>query len=263
MNTTQTDPVTPEVDFSTMSSFQFSGADPSQLAAASSKFTLVTLCVDTSGSISEFQKTIEQLVAEVVLACKKNPASDSLMLRVVSFDSVVNETHGFKLIGSVNPDDYSGKFGCGGRTALHDAMANAIESAVEYGKALAGSFYMANAITFVITDGQENESRIAKDPAVVARANAAATSGESLDSSELILMGLSAEPKFGAYLSRVEKECGCSKSMVIGTFSVGGPDVNAGKIAKLVGFISNSVSSTAQQCGKGGPSQTIPSQLTI
>ena len=70
-------------------------------------------------------------------------------------------------------------------------------------------------------------------------------------------------PSFGTYLAEVEKNCKCDKSMVIGKFSVGGPSVNAGKIAKLVNFVSQSVSSTAQACGSGGPSKTIPANLVI
>lgn len=254
----------------TTSAFQFSAVDPNQLTGASSKFTLATVVIDVSGSVSQFEKTIEALVAEIVKACQKDPAADSLMLRIVKFNTSVDEVHGFKLLGSVNPNDYKGKFNCGGGTALYDSMANAVESAVAYGKTLAASCYIANAVTFVITDGEENSSTVAinpktrrGDPALVAKANAEAIKGEALESSQIILLGLTDDPAFGTYLSEVEKQCKCDKSMVIGSFSVGGPSVNAGKIAKLVGFVSHSVSSTAQACGTGGPSKTIPSGLVI
>lgn len=259
-----------DLNFATASAFQFSAADPNQLTGASSKFTLATIVIDVSGSVSAFRATIEKLVAEIVRACQKDPASDSLMIRVVKFNTDVEEVHGFKLLGSVNPNDYSGKFHCGGSTALYDAMTNAVEAAVAYGKTLAASAYITNAITFVITDGEENASQVAVDPktrrgdpALVAKANTEAVRGEALESSQVILLGLTDDPAFGTYLATVERECKCDKSMVIGQFSVGGPSVNAGKIAKLVGFVSHSVSSTAQACGTGGPSQTIPATLTI
>lgn len=252
-----------DISLQTASAFQFSAADPSQLTGASSKFTLATIAVDVSGSVSQFATTIEQLVAEIVRACQKDPAADSLMIRVVKFNHDVEEVHGFKLLGSVNPGDYKGKFYCGGSTALYDAMANSVESAVAYGKNLAASAYIANAVTFVVTDGAENASTTATSPDVVARANEEAVKGEALESSQIILLGLTNDPSFGTYLEGVRKDCKCDKSMIIGSFSVGGPNVNAGKIAKLVGFVSHSVSSTAQACGTGGPSKSIPSALTI
>lgn len=252
-----------DLNLQTASAFQFSAADPSQLTGASSKFTLATIAVDVSGSVSAYAATIEQLVAEIVRACQKDPAADSLMIRIVRFNHDVEEVHGFKLLGSVNPSDYKDKFYCGGSTALYDAMANSVESAVAYGKTLAASAYIANAVTFVITDGEENASHTARDPAVVAAANKEAVRGEALESSQIILLGLTNDPAFGTYLESVRVNCGCDKSMVIGSFSVGGPAVNAGKIAKLVGFVSHSVSSTAQACGTGGPSKSIPSNLVI
>lgn len=251
-----------DISLQTASSFQFSAADPNQLGGVSSKFTLATIVVDVSGSVSAFATTIEQLVAEIVRACQKDPASDSLMLRVLKFSYDVQEVHGFKLLGSVNPNDYKGKFKCGGNTALYDAMANAPEAAVVYGRSLAASAYIANAVTFVITDGEENASTTA-NASTVAAANAEAVRGEALESSQTILLGLTDDQTFGTYLEGVRKDCKCDKSMVVGSFSVGGPNVNAGKIAKLVGFVSHSVSSTAQACGTGGPSKAIPSTLTI
>jgi uncharacterized protein YegL len=185
------------------------------------------------------------------------------MLRVVTFDNNVNEVHGFKLIGSITPDDYTGKFVCGGSTALYDAMANATEASTTYAATLVQSFFLCNAISFVITDGEENASRITPRAQQVADAAKAAVHSERLESNEVILLGLTDQPSFGTYLTRVRDECKCSKSMVIGKFSVGGPDVNAAKIAKLVGFISASVSSTSQACGTGGPSRAIPASLTI
>lgn len=259
-NSTPIEPA--DLNFVTASAFQFSAADPSQLTGASSKFTLATVVIDVSGSVSSYEKTIEALVAEIVKACQKDPAADSLMIRVVKFNTSVDEVHGFKLLGSVNPNDYKGQFSCGGSTALYDAIANAVESAVAYGKTLAASAYIANAVTFVITDGENNASATA-NAGTVATANKEAVRGESLESSQIILLGLTDDPSFGTYLKTVEQDCKCDKSMVIGSFSVGGPSVNAGKIAKLVGFVSHSVSSTAQACGTGGPSKTIPSNLTI
>lgn len=257
-----TNPEPADLNLSTASAFQFSAADPSQFTVASSKFTLATIVIDVSGSVSSYEQTIEALVAEIVKACQKDPAADSLMIRVVKFDTNVNEVHGFKLLGAVNPNDYKGRFNCGGRTALYDAMANAVESAVAYGKTLAASAYIANAVTFVITDGENNAS-VTASASTVAAANKEATRGEALESSQIILLGLTNNSAFGTYLKTVENDCGCDKSMVIGSFSVGGPSVNAGKIAKLVGFVSHSVSSTAQACGTGGPSKTIPAALTI
>lgn len=245
----------------TASAFQFSGAAIDQLTGGSSKYTLATIVVDTSGSVGPFATAIEGLLSEIVQACQKDPAADTLMLRVVLFNSGVSELHGFKLLGAINPNDYKGTINCGGMTALYDAMLNSVEAAEKYAQQLIGQSYMSNAVTFVITDGENNNS--SNGASDVLKANQRVLKGETLESINTILLGLTNDAAFGPYLKTVETDCGCNQSMVVGALSVGGPNVNKGKIAKLAGFVSHSVSSTAQALGTGGPSKSIAPSLTI
>ena len=263
MNTNST-PVDPNEGMDllqTASAFQFSGAAIDQLTGGSSKYTLVTIVVDISGSVSPYAAAIEGLLSEIVQACQKDPAADTLMLRVLLFNQDLTELHGFKLLGSINPTDYKGKISCGGSTALYDAMLNAVESAEAYAKQLLTQAYMSNAVTFVTTDGENNAS--SSGASDVLKANNRVVKQESLESSNTILLGLTNDPAFGPYLKTVETDCGCNQSMVVGALSVGGPNVNKGKIAKLAGFVSHSVSSTAQALGTGGASKNIPASLVI
>lgn len=244
------------------SAFTFSGAAMDQLTNGSSKYTLATIVVDVSSSVFSFKDTIEALLAEIVEACKKDPAADTLMVRVVTFNHNVSELHGFKLLGTVNVGDYKGKIWPAGSTHLFDAMASSLEAAERYGEQLLKQAYMSNAVTFVITDGMDSGTGLT-GPNEVKALTLRIRKNELLESSMTILLGLTDDPKLTTYLAEAEKNCGFDKSMVIGTFSVGGPSVNKGKLAKLAGFVAHSVSTTAAALGTGGPSKSIAQTLSI
>lgn len=245
----------------TASSFQYSAVDLSSLANLASKYTLVTIVVDVSGSVYSFKDTLEATLKEIIGACKKDPTANSQLVRLVIFNQDVQEVHGFKPINSINEHDYDGILNPGGNTALFDAVRQSVEASVAYALILAQQAYMANAVTIVVTDGED--SGYGCGAGDVERANAAAVSGESLESSQLILLGLTDDPAFGKYLEDMRVKCKIDKTMIVGHLNAGGPQVNKGKIAKLVGFVSHSVSSTAQALGTGGPSKSIPAALSI
>lgn len=237
------------------SGYNFSATKIGDLGAA--EYTLATLVVDTSGSVSGFLPQLEQMLKTVFNAMKKSPRADNLMFRVVSFDDKLQEHHGFKLLSTSQEKDYDGMLKIGGMTALFESMDEAIQATATYGKQLVGQDFTVNGIVVVVTDGQNNRGTI-HDPAVVRKSLEAARKSECLESLLVILVGVTNDDtNLDFYLNDVKDNAGVDQYVSIGT-------ATPGKIAKLAKFVSQSISSTSSSLGTGKPSQPLnPSQFNF
>lgn len=211
------------------------------------EFTLVTLVVDCSGSISGHQAAIEDAITSIVDACRLSPRADNLMIRLVTFDHKVVEQHGFKPLMNCSNADYKGVVQPGGTTALFDASVNGIESLTTYGKMLTDSEYDVNGIVVVITDGDDNASTYAIPQ--VKDALARVVAGENLESLVSILIGINAQAHT-AYLNKFATNAGFTQYVDAG-------NADAKTLAKLAQFVSKSITSQSQALGTGGPSQSL------
>ena len=229
------------------SNFAFSAAKIGNLGA--SEYTLGLIAVDVSGSTEAFRKELETALQEVVKACRKNPRADNMMLRVVLFDSSLKEFHGFKPLPNCNEDDYKGSCAPGGMTALYDACYEGIKSCIAYGKDLSAQDYTVNAAVFVITDGADNMSHTTA--AMVKAAFAEALQSEALESVMSVLIGVNVDANgTSSYLSAFQKDAGFSQYVAIN-------DASEKTLAKLGGFISQSMSSQSKALGTGGASKSL------
>lgn len=219
-------------------------------ALGASEYTLVTIVVDASGSVAGFAPQLEQCLKTVFKACDKSPRRDNLLLRVVQFNDVLTEVHGFKLLGSINESDYDRALNIGGATALFDAADEAVNATATYGKQLTGQDYLCNAIVVVVTDGENNRGNI-MTPQPVKRTVDAAKKAENLESIITILVGVTSDNNaLNTYLQEVKDGCGFDQYVSIGS-------ATPGKIAKLAAFVSQSISSTSSALGTGAPSQPL------
>lgn len=216
----------------------------------SSEYTLVGICVDHSGSISGHQKEIEKAIQEIVRSCQYSPRADNLMLRVVVFDSTLDEIHGFKPLSQCNIQDYDNCVVPGGLTALNDASLNVVESVLRYGYDLTTQDFGVNGIVFVLTDGEENASKMTS--AEVKAAIQGAVTSEAIESLRTILIGVntSGQPGLNHCLDAFKNEVGFDQY-------VGVADASPRNLAKLAAFVSKSISSQSQALGSGGPSQSL------
>lgn len=225
--------------------FNFTGARITNLGAT--EYTLATIMVDLTGSLSGHEGEILDMLIAAVQACQKSPRSDNLLLRVCSFSSRfgngVREEHGFKPLADIDPAHYA-PIVTGGMTPLYDACYSGIGAANAYAKQMTDQDFLVNAITFIITDGDDNTSTMT--PAMVKQEMDKALSGEALESHVSILIGLGTS----AALQRFKTEACLTQFIDAGA-------VTKGKLAKLAAFVSQSVSSTSQALGTGGPSQKI------
>ena len=227
--------------------FKFSAAKIESLGA--SEYTLATVVVDVSGSVEPFGAEIEAALKQVVQSCRKSPRADNLMLRVVLFNNVVEEVHGFKPLPDCNENDYNGIIQPGGGTALFDATYSAVEAMTQYGADLVKNDFQVNAALFVITDGEDNMSKTTMK--VVASAFGKAKTGEKLESLMSILIGVNVDQtNLNAYLDEFQRQSQFQQYVAIG-------QADAKTLAKLGGFISKSISSQSQALGSGGASKSL------
>ena len=213
-----------------------------------SEVTLVGIAIDRSGSTSGFQDRIEAAMGEIVRACLKSPRAGNLMLRLLVFDSHLDEIHGFKMLGECNPDDYLGVAKPRGATALYDASLNITESVTRYGKSLYQNGQDVNGIVFVITDGEENVSKMTVGE--VKKAFEHAVRSESIESLRTVLIGLNVNASLNSYLQGFKDDAGFDQYVGIAT-------ATAKELAKLADFVSKSISSQSTALGSGGPSQSL------
>lgn len=236
------------------SNFTFSGARIEELGAT--EYTLVTIAVDETGSVYGFETELRNMLITAVDACKKSPRSDNLLVRVITFTSSytngVNEIHGFKPLADIIVNDYP-SIHPGGATPLNDTAYSSIGATNKYAKDLRDNDFGVNAITFIITDGGENAS-VATMKMVKDEARTAVTS-EALESFISILIGINTQDSYvSQLLSQFKDEAGMTSYIDAG-------DVTKGKLAKIAGFVSNSISSQSQALGTGGPSQRISATI--
>ena len=224
--------------------FGFSAVRPDTLG--SSEYTLVTLVLDKTGSVALFADELFKVKETIVAACRKSPRSDFLLLRVVEFNSQVDEVHGFKPLADIDPAAYTVPH-CGGLTALRDATFAAVGATNAYGKTLADQDYLANALVVIVTDGDDNNSRMTTTE--VKRELASAVTGETLESMRTILVAVNAG-QFAAKLQAFQADVGIDQYVDIA-------DATPQRLAKLADFVSRSISAQSQSLGTGGPSQAL------
>lgn len=215
------------------------------------EYTLVTIAVDVSGSVSSYKTEMEEAIKEIVDSCNKSPRKDNLMIRIVTFDDDMQELHGFKLLVDCKPSDYTDCLTIGGCTALFDAANNAIEATNDYAKKLGDNEFDANAIVVILTDGCDNRSNVAT-PATIKKTLQASVQEEALESMLSILVGVGVSGYGGVAqaLDDFKNEAGITQYVEIA-------DANSSTLAKLAKFVSQSISAQSQALGTGGPSQAL------
>lgn len=227
----------------TGTTYGYSGTRIDRLGA--SEYTLVAIAADVSGSVSAFRKEIDQCIRTTFDACRQAPRADNLMVRVTSFDSRVTELQGFAPLHTVQPP----KLTIGGSTALYDACHNAVAAVTDYGRDLVTNGLSANAIVFVITDGEDNASTLT--PRAVQDAVQAAVTDEHLESIVTVLIGVNVkQARLGRALMDFSAAAGFDHYLELAK-------ADAGTLARLADFLSRSIAAQSQVLGTGAPSTVL------
>lgn len=231
--------------------FKYTGMRLENLGAT--EYTLVTIAVDNTGSVSPFADQLHKMLVAAVTACKRSPRSDNIMVRVIRFSNAfsknIDEIHGFKPLSLIDPNvDYVVSIP-GGGTPLYDAAYSVIGATNAYAKELVDQDFGVNAIVFLITDGGDTGSIATRQ--MVRDEARSSVSGEILESMISVLVGINTkEPGLLQMLTdfKVDAEL---------THFIDADDATPANLAKLAQFVSRSISSQSQALGTGGPSQQI------
>ena len=212
--------------------FTFAGTRITRLGAAGG-YTLVTLAVDETGSVSGFADELKKMLVMVVESCKKSPRSDNLLMRVITFGSQypngVKEIHGFKPLSDIVVADYP-DIKPGGWTPLCDAVYSSIGAMNTYGEKLNDEDFDVNAIAVVISDGGENSSVATMN--MVKKELQKSVTGEQVESMISILVGINTS-QCGSLLRTFKDEAGMTHYIDAG-------EATKGKLGKPRGFVSRS-----------------------
>ena len=242
----------------TASNYGFSAISLDDLE--SSEYTLASIEVDLSGSVHGFKDALEKCVSTTVKSCKDSPREENLLLRVVGFNTQLNEIHGFRLLSEIDPAEYDGTFHPGGGTALFDAAQSAVEASDTYGQMLVDQEYSANAVIYIITDGADSGASVATAKSVK-KAIEQARLDENLESIAVILIGVGYDSSWAkSYLDNFKTEADITQFVdMTKLFNESNPEK---ALAKLAGYVSKSISSTSQALSSG-TSTAASSQLTF
>lgn len=231
----------------TVSNFGFTTKRTDELTA--SEYTLAHIGIDLSPSTAPYLADLEKTLGVAVESLGKSPRADNMLVRVETFSETLSEVHGFLPLADITPKDYRlTNTGCG--TALFDEMLAAVEAVGEYGKTLNGLDYGVNGVVFVLTDGMENQSHVARDPAKILEAIRAVQEAEQLESLKTVLIGVGDEGHVKQYLEGVKVSAGYDQY-------IWGGQLTPASLAKIANFVSRSVSSASQSLGTGGPSANL------
>ena len=227
--------------------YGYSATRMEDLGAA--EYTLVTIVNDVSGSVQRFAADMEKALSAIVQACKMSPRAQNLLVRLVTFDNQMKETHGYKLLDQCRPADYQGCLAIGGATALYDAAENAVSAATAQARQMHDAGYAVNGIVFVITDGMDNASSLGVSQ--LRQALEQAIREEAVESLVSVLIGVNVRDKnVSDYLKRLHTDAGFTQYVEL-------DKANASTLARLADFVSRSISAQSRSLGTGGPSRPL------
>lgn len=227
------------------SNFKFSAVRPDDLGAT--EYTLVTIAVDISSSISGFDTELKEAVKAIIGASRKSPRADNLLVRLLTFNTQVQEVFGFKALADIND---IADFSPDGLTALYDATFDAVGATEQYARLLYDQDFDSNAAVYVITDGWDNRSTSAT-PRKIAKRLEEIRINEQLESIITLLIGVNTgNTDVKSALEEYAGEAGFTQYVDVG-------EATAQSLSKLAGYVSKSISSQSQALGSGSASQSL------
>jgi len=236
--------------------FKYSNTAIEKLDATN--YTLGTLVVDVTGSLSGRENDLTRIMREIVEKLKKEDTARNILWRVVLFSESqdIVEVHGFKLLMDINQDTDYDVVRCYGGTALFDAVGSSLDATVVEAKRLDAKDYDVNAILVFLTDGDDNDSRIYPTAANVKEKVDEAMRSEALESILTILVGVNPDGNSNStwkqIVSRKLSEFHAEAEL---TEYVDMDDFTEDAIKKIILQVSSITSDTSKKIGSGGPSQ--------
>jgi hypothetical protein len=229
------------------SGFQFSSISADAMGA--SEYTLVAMAADKSSSVSSFAREIEGCLKTSLQGCMNSPRVDNLLVRLLTFNSQLEEVHGYKGLADCPISNYDGIIQPGGCTSLFDACISTIDSLATLGKQMIQDKYTANGLSVIITDGCDVGST--QTLKAVGEAIARSRHSECLESILNILIGINVQDQdVRQALQELKDVAGFDQY-------IEAKDASPKTFARIAGFISKSISSQSQAIQTGKASVLI------
>lgn len=185
--------------------------------------------VDISPSIASYEKDLNHAFNDFTQTMQKSHVADQLMVSVVEFNDKVKVKTGFQPIKQIPTIKFKPS---GVGTALYDATAQGLKMAMDYRENLEASGVLTKTLLFIITDGMDNSSN-APAKTVKTKINNVIAEEQNAFSFTTILFGVGNAAQF----EQAQKEMGVQHLAKVGT--------SGAEIRKMINFISQSISSTA------------------
>lgn len=199
------------------------------------EYTIVTVLIDVTGSVNAFKNDLVLMEKNVIKACKKLPKADNLIINNLIFNSAIHikEKHGFKTLDMIDVDNDYKDLACGHMTNLFDAILDSISGLKAEAKRLQKAGYVVNTALYVITDGGDNCSRSSEMD--VNNCISGIVQKESFNLTT-VLIGINEND----CISELEKLKDNGFELYVNC-----PDAKPATLAKLAGFITDSISSSS------------------
>jgi len=192
--------------------------------------------IDTSYSVAAYIKDLNFAFNEFTESMQKSHVAERLFVSIIEFNSAIKVTNGFQPIANIPKMNFSKKLG--GSTSLYDAVHLGLTNAITYRKNLENSGVETKTLLFVITDGEDNNSK--KPPHIVKQLIDSLKNDErSAFSFTSILFGVGNAADFEAARTAM----GIEHLAKVGT--------SGDEMKKMIGFISQSISSVS--AGQAAP----------
>ena len=230
--------------------FHYSTVQMDDLAQfGASEYTIAQVIVDWSGSVGSFSSDLIDSLRLILDACKKHPRAENVLLRVVLFNSDfgVKEIHGFLPVNTIDQVIYSKMGSPDGGTPLYDGVADSLDSLYQYGVEMVKNQFACNAVTFIVTDGEENCSHKTKSVSAIKAMTTKLKQNDPLESLTSILIGIN-DTYCQAYLTQFKDDAGIDEYKSI-------KDATKGNLAKLAHFVSQSISTASVALNQGNSNQ--------
>lgn len=185
--------------------------------------------VDISPSITSYVNDLNHAFNDFTETMQKSHVADQLMVSIIEFNEQVRVKTGFQPIAQIPKMQFKPE---GRATALFQATAQGLDSALQYRENLEASGVIAKTLIFIITDGGDNSSNIRANQ-VKQKLDDILTQEQNAFSFTTILFGVGHASVF----EDAQKSMGIQHLAKVGT--------SGAEIRKMINFISQSISSTA------------------
>jgi uncharacterized protein YegL len=189
--------------------------------------------VDISPSIESYVNDLNHAFNDFTETMQKSHVAEQLMVSIVEFCENVGVRSGFQPVKSIPKMKFKPT---GSGTALYDAVKQGLDMALGYRENLEASGVMAKTLLFVITDGGDNSSRTAANQVKQTLDNVLKNEKNAF-SFTTILFGVGD----ASYFEQAQKDMGIQHIARVGN--------SGAEIRKMINFISQSISNTANNAG--------------